>query len=160
MSRQRTNHGPPYPCQSASARTSKPKFACKYYSCWSWVHQRCSGLASPSLHLDLWRCSRYQTPSPSPSKGKPPSPFFPSPILIPPLMGKTFFLPRSLPLTSKGDDPLSLLSPPPLMGRPLLPQRPPFTPEPPLLLHPHYYLFLFHLFFPFPPALTHPSLHY
>ena len=74
--------------------------------------------------------SRYQTPSLSPPKGKPPSPLFPSPTLIPPFMGNPLFPPRSPPLTGKGDVPPFVLSPPTLIGRT---QKPLLTPQPPLI---------------------------
>ena len=93
------------------------------------MQQKCSGLTNASFHQDLWLCLRCQTPSLSPPKGKSPSPLLPSSILIPPLMGNNVNPPRSSPLTGKGAVPLSLLSPPLLMGRP----RPHFTPQPPLI---------------------------
>ena len=49
-----------------------------------------------------------------PLRGNPLSPLFPSPILIPPLMGKSVFPPRSPPLTGKRD--VSLISPSPDEG--------------------------------------------
>ena len=88
----------------------KSKFWYKCYSCWSWVYRRCSGLASPSLHHDLWSCSKWQTPSPSPHKPKPTIFLFPSPPLVPTLMGTPFFPLWSLPLTGTGDFLRSFLS--------------------------------------------------
>ena len=119
----------------------KSKFWYKCYSCWSWVHRRCSELASPSLHHGLWSCSKCQTPSPSTPKAIPTSSLFPSPTLIPPLMGKLFSPSRSPPLMGKGNFPLSLLS------RPLLP------------LNGEVGMFNGCFFHP-PPALTHLPLHH
>ena len=127
------------------------------------------------IHPNLWLCSRCQTPSRSPPKEKLPSPLFPSPILILLLMGKQLFPPRTPSLTRKIADPIPLLSPPPpLLGRPLLPQPPHFTIQAPLigrltdllsiptsplphLFHPHHH---FLLFVPLPPVLTHLPLHH
>ena len=58
------------------------------------------------LQLGFWSyfgpIGDARTPSPSPPKGKPHSLFFPSPIIIPPLMGrKVFSLPDLLPLQGK-----------------------------------------------------------
>ena len=61
------------------------------------------------------------------------SPLFPSPTLIPPLIGKLGFPPRTPRLMGEGDVPISVLSPPPLMGKPLLPQRLLFTPQVPFI---------------------------
>ena len=88
----------------------KSKFWYKCYSCWSWVHRRCSELAIPSLHHDLWSCSECQTPSPSPPKGKPTSSLFASPTLVPTLMGTPFSPLWSPPLMGKSDFLRSLLS--------------------------------------------------
>ena len=117
MSGQCTNPGPSYPCPVCLRPFRKSQYSFKCSSCLSWVHQKCSGLASYELHHERWHCPKCQTPSPSPSKEKPPSPLFPSPTSIPPL-----FPPQSPPL----------FSPPPLMGRPLL-QQLPNTPQPPLI---------------------------
>ena len=64
MSEQCTNLGPPYPFPICLHPFNKSKFSFKCYGCLSWVHQRYSGLASYTLHHDLWRCSICQTPPP------------------------------------------------------------------------------------------------
>ena len=176
MSGQCTNPDPPYPCPVCLCPYIKSKCLYKCSTCWSWVHQRCSGLASPSLHLNMCHCSRCQTPSPSPPKGKSPSPLFPSPTLILPFMGKLFFPPRSPLLTGKGDSlsifylrfpwcedhschssPLLQFNLPLFRRRGLIPLLSIRTI--PHLLYPHHHLLLFHLFFPLPPALSHLPLH-
>ena len=105
MSWQCTNPGPPYPCPVCLRPLKKSQYSFKCYGCLSWVHQRCSGLASYTLHHNIWRCSKCLTYSPSPPKRKPPSPIFPSPTSIPPLMDSPLFPPRSPHLTGKGDIP-------------------------------------------------------
>ena len=65
-----------------------------------------------------------------PLKGIHPAPFFPSPTLILPLWVIHYSLPDLLPKGEKRCPSLPFISP---LGRPLLPQRPPFTPQPPLI---------------------------
>ena len=147
MSGQCTNPGPPYPVCLHPFRTSQYSFQC--CGCLSWVHHRCSGLASFTLHHDMWRCSKGQTSSASPPKVKPPSPLFPSPPSIIPLMDNPLFPPRSPTLTGK-----EILSPSPdgkttVSTAPFYTSTSPyweinsllsFRTSAPFLLHPHQYL--------------------
>ena len=112
MSGQCTSTSLPYPWLVCVRPFNKSKFSFKCYGCLSWIHQRCSGLASYTHHHDLWFCSKFQTKCPQP-------PFYLA-HLNSSLMDNPLFLPRYHPLTGKGDVPPSLLSPPPLMRRPHL----------------------------------------
>ena len=53
MSGQCTNPGSPYPCPGYLCPFQKSQYSFKCYSCLSWVHQRCSGLANCTLHHDM-----------------------------------------------------------------------------------------------------------
>ena len=48
-----TNSDPPYPCPAWLHPFIKSKYACKFSNCRSWVHQKCSELANPTLYHDV-----------------------------------------------------------------------------------------------------------
>ena len=113
MSGQCTNPGSPYPCPVCLHPFKKCQFSFKWFGFLSWVYQKCSGLASYTLHHGMWSCSKCQTPSSSPLKRNFPVLFIPHLPQFLPWWIIHYFLPDLPHLTGKGDvtPPFSLSSP-------------------------------------------------